>query len=244
MIDKPGGHGIVTIWNSLSDSARPSEQERIDSTRKLRGDPSEEELLDLAAKAAGSRLALIESLLPTTPFARENFLRALLGKEALAGAAIRQLYVISASAFAMGTTVKTAVEIAAQSAGTGARGPVICQWQMEFANSAAGAGILVELVRVTASTGITGTTAGVKSDDNLSSANELVAKHSSSNEGTVTSTDNLEIMYIPPTGGVFVQYPMDVEPAVAPGTTRYLRLRGTGSSGVTPNSAFGVQWRE
>jgi len=162
------------------------------------------------------------------------------------GGAQENIFSLTFSAFATATTAKTIFEIPIPAAAAGADAIAVVQWWCEFNASAAGAGMLVELLRVTATTGITGTTqTGVKIDDEKDSGSTISAsKVNATAEGTITVTEVIEVHYIPPTGGIYVQYPLAREPSAAPGTNRYWRMRLTGSSGVTPSAAAGIWWRE
>lgn len=156
------------------------------------------------------------------------------------GGAQEPMYSVTKDGIASSTSAKTFFELTIPAAASGAIEVSPISWWIEFNNASFGQPLLVELLRVTASTGITGTSiTPVKYAESVSSATSLTAKHTASAEGTITSTDDVEHHYVAPTGGILVQYPLGREPAAIPGSTRYWRIRVTGSSGVTPSGSFG-----
>jgi hypothetical protein len=135
------------------------------------------------------------------------------------------------------TTAKTVLEVMAASTDR----LVVVQWWIEFdGTSAAAVPVKVELCRATAA--ITGTAyanlaSQPKVHDFDPSATATVRWNASA-EGTVT--DVIEVHRIPPTGGVFVQYPLGREPSAAVSTG--LRLRCYAPSAV--NATAGFVWEE
>lgn len=167
------------------------------------------------------------------------------GLQKIRGGAADQLYVFTINGVATSTSAKTLLELAPPSAAAGSGAIAVCEWWIEFNGSATGLPLTVEFLRVTATTGITGTSvSGQKYAEEITAATACTTKHTATAEGTITVTEFLQLHYIPPTGGIYVQFPLGREPDVVPGTNRYFRLRVTGSTGVTPSAALGLVWSE
>jgi hypothetical protein len=159
-------------------------------------------------------------------------------------ASMEQLYVTTVSGIATATTAKTILELTPPTAANGVGPTTILETWVEFNAAAFGQPLLVEFLRVTATTGITGTTVTpVKYSELTNPATAIVTKHTASAEGTITVTENIALHYVAPTGGIYIQFPLGREPDIISGTNRYFRIRVTGSSGVTPSCSFGLVFK-
>jgi hypothetical protein len=144
-----------------------------------------------------------------------------------------------------GTVIKTMLQLS-----TPATKPImIRQWWCEFDGTAAAAPVKVELMH---STAIAATVVAYVAADitkvhcpdpastsslTLGTAN---SGYTASAEGSVTAGVQYEYHLVPPTGGIFIQYPLDALPIVP--VSVFLRIRVT----VTPavNCVCGIQWEE
>lgn len=61
---------------------------------------------------------------------------------------------------------------------------------------------------------------------------------------TPTGLTVLRHWYLPPTGGVLIQYPLGREDYLLAGATQWTGTRITTPAGVTPNCAFNITWNE
>jgi len=61
---------------------------------------------------------------------------------------------------------------------------------------------------------------------------------------TPTGLQTIKNWYLPPGGGVLIQYPMSREDYLPAGTTQWTGARITTPSGVSPDCAFNVAWNE
>lgn len=105
-------------------------------------------------------------------------------------------------------------------------------------------GVKAELVRYTG--GIpTGTT---YTPNRLSAAAQSVAASMSAWVPPITATPTgptvTKTWYLPPTGGVLIQWPLSREDYLLAGVTVWTGLRVSTPAGVSPNLAFNVSWHE
>lgn len=143
------------------------------------------------------------------------------------------------------TAIKTMIQLS-----TPATKPIkIRQWWCEFDGIAAAAPVKVELMHstaiaatVTAYVAADITKVNVPDPATTSSLTLGVSNsgYTASAEGTVSAGVQYEYHLVPPTGGVFIQYPLGCEPIVP--VSVFLRIRVT----VTPavNCICGIQWEE
>lgn len=147
-----------------------------------------------------------------------------------------------------GSTAKTMLQI-----GTNATTPTIrvVEWWTEFDGSAAAAPIKVELLGNTAGPQSTLTTYAAadiaKANDPNAPASSIVLASNASGFGTgateITPTGtvrNLATHFVPPTSGIYIQYPLGREPEVL--INAFFRHRVTSS--VAVNCLAGVSWEE
>jgi hypothetical protein len=146
------------------------------------------------------------------------------------------------------TAVRTMLQLATNTTTPSLR---FVEWWVEFDGATAATPIRVELLRHTA-TGQTTLTAYVAGD--IARVNDPNAPASSIQLGTGlsgysnTTADvaptgtpvSLETHFVPPTSGIYVQFPLGREPEVQ--TTAYARVRVT--AGAAVNCYAGVMWAE
>jgi hypothetical protein len=154
------------------------------------------------------------------------------------------------AAIATGTaaTGKTMIQIATNATATAID---VIEWWCEFDGSAAATPIKVELLRHTSGPQTTLTAYGA---GDIAKVNDPNAAASTIQLGTAlsgfsnTTTEvaptgtpvNLEAHMVPPTSGIYVQFPLGREPEVQ--TTAFLRIRTT--AGASVNCYCGVMWAE
>jgi hypothetical protein len=150
---------------------------------------------------------------------------------------------------ATGSAVRTHLQLA-----TSATTPAIrvVEWWAEFDASAAAVPCRVELLRHTSGPQTTLTAYGAA---DIARVNDPNAPVSSLQLGTAlsgfsnTTTEvaptgtpvSLETHFVPPTSGIYVQFPLGREPEVQ--VAAFLRVRIT-PSGTGPNAYAGVMWEE
>ena len=133
-----------------------------------------------------------------------------------------------------GTALKTHIQLA-----TSAATPIrIKQWWVEFDGSTAATPIRTELIRH--ASGAATVTAYAAAD--IAKVNDPNAPNSdiqlginlsgytATVEGVAATISDLETHFIPPTGGLLIQYPLGQEPEIAVST--FLRLRTTAAAAV------------
>lgn len=143
-----------------------------------------------------------------------------------------------------GAAIKTLLQI--QTAAT--RTLRIIQWWIEFDAAAAATPIRVELIDTAAvAATVTAFVAGdiTKTGDpnapaSLITLGTAASGYTASAEGTVTASRLIEAHFVPPTGGLFIQYPLGREPELA--ISRNLRIRVTAAAAVL--AYCGIQWEE
>jgi hypothetical protein len=141
----------------------------------------------------------------------------------------------AAVAVTTGTAIKTHIQLAT-SAATAIR---VKQWWAEFDGSTAATPIKVELIRHTGGPNTT-MTAYVAADiakvnDPNAPASDIqlgaaLSGYSASAEVTPTTVSDLETHFVPPTGGILIQYPLGQEPEIA--VSSFARLRTTAAAAV------------
>ena len=149
---------------------------------------------------------------------------------------------------ATGTAVRTHLQLATNTTTPALR---VVEWWAEFDASAAAVPVRVELLRHTggAQTTLTAYAAGdiAKVNDPNAPASSiqlgtaLSGFSNTTTEVTPTGAVSLETHFVPPTSGIYVQFPLGREPEVAVAT--FLRIRLT-PSGTGPNAYAGVMWEE
>lgn len=143
-----------------------------------------------------------------------------------------------------GTAIKTLLQLQTPST----RSLRIIQWWIEFDGSAAASPVKVELID-TAAVAATVTPfvaaditrwADPNAPASLLTLGSTASGYTASGEGAVTASRLLEAHWVPPTGGLFMQYPLGREPELA--VSRNLRIRVT--VGVAVNALVGLVWEE
>ena len=153
----------------------------------------------------------------------------------------------AASPISTGTALKTMLQIATNTTAQAIR---VVEWWTEFDGSAAATPIKVELLGSAAAQ--TSLTAYVAAD--ISAVNDPNAGTSTIQLGTglsgynnandpgvtPTSVRQFSVQFVPPTSGVYIQYPLGREPEVT--FAKFLRHRTTAAAAV--NCYVGVSWEE
>jgi hypothetical protein len=143
-----------------------------------------------------------------------------------------------------GTAIKTMLQIATPSTRT----IKVVQWWVEFDGSAAATPIRVELLDSSFAATITALVAAditKWSDPNaptslITIGSTTASGYTASAEGTPGTIRMLESHFVPPTGGLLIQYPLGREPEVP--VSRFLRIRVTAAAAV--NAYCGIVWEE
>jgi len=147
-----------------------------------------------------------------------------------------QSYFVSVDAVALGAaTAKSIFEL-----GTGANNRVkIFEWWVAFdgTNASAVPG-LVEVGRFSAAI-TTGTSVTPSKYDTGDGASSTTCKHTSTSEGAGTAVDVFK-QRVPPTAGLYIQYPLGRELILA--VSSFFRIRCTYAAAV--NVTFGCSWEE
>jgi hypothetical protein len=146
-----------------------------------------------------------------------------------------------------GTAIKTHIQIATNTTTPAIR---VVEWWSEFNGSAAATPIAVELIRHTGGpqTTLTAYVAAdiAKSNDPNAPASSiqlgtaLSGYSNTTTEVTPTTVSNLSTHFVPPTSGIYIQYPLGREPEVQ--VAAFMRLRTTANAAVT--AYIGVTWEE
>lgn len=147
-----------------------------------------------------------------------------------------------------GTVIKTLLQL---HAGTTREFRVVQHW-IEFDGSSAATPFQYELVRMNKTTPATVTAyvaadiASVNDPNAVASSISLgtsASGYTASGEGTPVSPVTIEQHLVPPTSGIYIQFPQGREPEVAAASTGgLLRQRVTGTPAV--NAICGVMWEE
>jgi hypothetical protein len=148
------------------------------------------------------------------------------------------------TAVTTGAVVKTMIQLAT-SASTEAR---IVEWWWEGDGSAAATPGTIELMFHTSGaatvTAYTAATDFKKYDPNsrasLMTVGTTASGFTASSEGTPATALGAMVHKVPPTSGIYTQYPLGREPEMAVST--FLRLRNTLASAV--NAFCGIAWEE
>ena len=146
-----------------------------------------------------------------------------------------------------GTAIKTHIQIATNTTTPSIR---FVEWWVEFDGSTAATPIKVELIR---HTGGAQTTLTAYAAADIAKVNDPNAPTSSIQLGTAlsgfsnTTTEvtptgavSLETHFVPPTSGIYVQFPLGREPEVQ--VSAFSRVRTT--AGAAVNCYAGVMWEE
>lgn len=153
----------------------------------------------------------------------------------------------AAVAITTGTAIKTMLQIATNTTTPAIR---FVEWWVEFDGSTAATPIKVELIR---HTGGAQTTLTAYAAADIAKVNDPNAPTSSVQLGTAlsgfsnTTTEvtptgavSLETHFVPPTSGIYVQFPLGREPEVQ--VSAFARVRTT--AGAAVNCYAGVMWEE
>lgn len=151
----------------------------------------------------------------------------------------------AAVAITTGTAIKTMLQLAT-SANTAIR---VVEWWTEFDGSAAATPIKVELLGHTGGPQTTLTTYAAadiakSNDPNAAAADFTLASNASgfgtgATEVTPTTVRNLATHFVPPTSGIYIQYPLGREPEIQ--VSAYLRHRTTAGAAVNCLAAVVVE---
>ena len=146
-----------------------------------------------------------------------------------------------------GTAIKTHIQIATNTTTPSIR---FVEWWVEFDGSTAATPIKVELIRHTGGpqTTLTAYAAGdiAKFNDPNAPASSiqlgtaLSGFSNTTTEVTPTGAVSLETHFVPPTSGIYVQFPLGREPEVQ--VSAFARVRTT--AGAAVNCYAGVVWEE
>lgn len=146
-----------------------------------------------------------------------------------------------------GTAVKTHIQLATNTTTPAIR---FVEWWAEFDGSTAATPIKVELIRHTggAQTTLTAYAAGdiAKVNDpnaptsSIQLGTALSGFSNTTTEVTPTSAVSLETHFVPPTSGIYVQFPLGREPEVQ--VSAFARVRTT--AGAAVNCYAGLMWEE
>ncbi len=153
----------------------------------------------------------------------------------------------AAVAIATGTAIKTMIQLATNTTTPAIR---VVEWWTEFNGATAATPITVELIR---HTGGPQTTLTAYSAADIAKVNDPNAPASSIQLGTAlsgfsnttaevtpTGAVSLETHFVPPTSGIYVQFPLGREPEIQ--VAAFSRIRTT--AGATVNCYSGVMWEE
>jgi len=153
----------------------------------------------------------------------------------------------AAVAITTGTAIKTHIQLATNTTTPAIR---FVEWWAEFDGSTAATPIKVELIR---HTGGAQTTLTAYAAADIAKVNDPNAPTSSIQLGTAlsgfsnTTTEvtptgavSLETHFVPPTSGIYVQFPLGREPEVQ--VSAFARLRTT--AGAAVNAYAGLMWEE
>ena len=155
--------------------------------------------------------------------------------------------VAAAVAITTGTAIKTHIQLATNTATPAIR---VVEWWTEFNGATAATPIVVELIRHTGGPQTTliayvaGDIAKVNDPNAPASSIQLGTALSgfsnTTTEVTPTTAVSLETHFVPPTSGIYVQFPLGREPEVQ--IAAFSRVRTT--AGVAVLAYCGVMWEE
>lgn len=153
----------------------------------------------------------------------------------------------AAVAISTGTAIKTMIQIATNTTTPAIR---FVEWWAEFNGATAATPIAVELIRHTGGpqTTLTAYAAGdiAKVNDPNAPASSiqlgtaLSGFSNTTTEVTPTTAVSLETHFVPPTSGIYVQFPLGREPEVQ--VSAFARLRTT--AGAAVSCYAGLMWEE
>lgn len=153
----------------------------------------------------------------------------------------------AAVAITTGTAIKTMMQLQANATAPAFR---LVEWWTEFDGSAAATPIKVEILRHTGGPQTTLTTYAAadiaKANDPNAPASTIILASNASGFGTAatevtpTTVSNIATHFIPPTSGIYIQYPLGREPDVQ--TSQYVRHRTT--AGAAVNCLAAITWEE
>lgn len=153
----------------------------------------------------------------------------------------------AATAIATGTAIKTMLQLATNATSTSIR---VIEWWTEFDGSAAATPIKVELLRHTGGAQNSLTAYGAADIAKVNDPNApastvqlgvaLSGFGTGATEVTPTTVSNIATHFVPPTSGIYIQYPLGREPEAA--VSQFIRHRTT--AGASVNCFAGVTWEE
>lgn len=153
----------------------------------------------------------------------------------------------AAVAITTGTAIKTMIQLATNTTTPAIR---VVEWWTEFDGATAATPIKVELIRHTGGpqTTLTAYAAGdiAKVNDPNAPASSiqlgtaLSGFSNTTTEVTPTTAVSLETHFVPPTSGIYVQFPLGREPEIQ--VSAFSRIRTTAAAAV--NCYSGVMWEE
>lgn len=142
-----------------------------------------------------------------------------------------------------GVAIKTMLQLSTPST----RAIRIVQWSISFDGSAAATPIKVELVETSAAATVTAYGAAdiTKFSDPNAPASLLTlgtanSGYTASAEGTPGTSRAFFTDFVPPTGSIFIQYPLGREPELP--VSKFLRIRVTAAAAV--NAYCSIVWEE
>lgn len=152
------------------------------------------------------------------------------------------------SPISTGTAIKTMLQIASNATSQALR---VVEWWTEFDGSSAATPIKVELIRHTTApqnslTAYTSAMIAKVNDPNAPASSiqlgvALSGFGTGATEVTPTGTpQNLALHFVPPTSGIYIQYPLGREPELQ--VNAFMRHRTT--AGASVNCYAGVTWEE
>ena len=146
-----------------------------------------------------------------------------------------------------GTAIKTHIQLATNTTTPSIR---FVEWWVEFDGSTAATPIKVELIRHTGGAQTTLTAYGAADIAKVNDPNApassvqlgtaLSGFSNTTTEVTPTGAVSLETHFVPPTSGIYVQFPLGREPEVQ--VAAFARVRTT--AGAAVNCYAGVMWEE
>lgn len=142
-------------------------------------------------------------------------------------------------------TANTANQVVFGVVSAGATSDAIITWlDVTMDASTPAQGVKAELVRYASGP----PTATTYTPNRLSAAAQSVAATMIAWTPPITVTPGtatpLKTWYLPPTGGVLIQWPLAREAYLLPGTNVWTGLRVSTQAGVSPNLAFNFNWSE
>lgn len=153
----------------------------------------------------------------------------------------------AAVAIATNTAIRTMLQLATNATATTID---VVEWWAEYNGTAANTPITTELIRHTGGAQTTLTAYGAADITKVNDFNApastlqlgtaLSGFSNTTTEVTPTTVTNFSTHFVPPTSGIYIQYPLGREPEVA--ISQFLRVRVT--AGASVNCYAGVSWAE